>query len=250
MWERLVTCNGIIFCIRYLDTLPGTSAPYSDGILSLLFVAPLAWRTPKLELLHIICSGQPCLNACIRRLFLQVSGTVGNPEESGMGLEGHPCPVYCARVNGTWIFPSGETFVRSLDCRDPRKKFRCIATQSNNLLDLFFGDARNLVSYYQVPDLGCFAKSDATARLRHCLEVCKWFQIWSDVDSRVDFDNMRGLDESFHRRVVPKVTFESTTTHPSHPAHIPRVFVRLIAVKHLRLPGKTAMFLALFSKRA
>jgi hypothetical protein len=117
----------------------------------LFFVAPLAWRTPKLELLHIICSGQPC---CIRRLFLQLSGTVGNPEESGMGLEVHPCPVYCARAHGTWDLSMRETFVRSLDCRDSRKKFRCIATQSNNLLDLFFGDARKLVSCYQIPDLG------------------------------------------------------------------------------------------------
>jgi hypothetical protein len=76
--REIDTCNGINFCIRYLDILPGTSAPCSDGILSLFFVAPLAWRTPKLELLHIICSGQPCSNACIRRLFLQLSGTVGN----------------------------------------------------------------------------------------------------------------------------------------------------------------------------
>jgi hypothetical protein len=121
--------------------------------------------------------------------------------------------------------------VRFLDCRDSRKKFRCIATQSNNFARFVLRRRTKLVGYYQVPDLGYFAKNNATARLRHCLEICKWFQIWSDIDSRFDFDDMRGLDESFHRRVVPKVTFESTTTHPSHPAHMPTVFVRPIAVK-------------------
>jgi hypothetical protein len=55
------------------------------------------------------------------------------PRRIGNGTGGSPLSGIFARVNGTWILPSGEIFLRSLDCRDSRKKFRCIATQSNKL---------------------------------------------------------------------------------------------------------------------